>query len=123
MQCKNLTNETVTFILDQTEEMVSQKPEERPQLSNFITALLDFFEQQFKNPEDLLWMKFFDEVKYESDLLNNKAVGLYLAGNELECEKTWIRSLLSNPRNLVAQYNYSHYKRMKRAIDDVRLNK
>lgn len=30
-------------------------------------------------------MKFFDETRYESDLLNNKAVGLYLAGNELEC--------------------------------------
>lgn len=68
-------------------------------------------------------MKYFDETKYESDLLNNKAVGLYLAGNELECEKTWIKSLLANPKNLVGQYNYSHYKRMKRSIDDIRLNK
>lgn len=68
-------------------------------------------------------MRFFDEEKYESDLLNNKAVGLYLSGNEGECEKAWMKSVGSNPQNLTAQFNYSHFKRMKRIIDDKRLNK
>ena len=77
----------------------------------------------FRNAEDLLWVRFFDEEKYESDLLNNKAVGLYLSGNEQECERNWARSLTSNPFNLIAQYNYSHFKRMKRIIDDTKLNK
>jgi len=38
-------------------------------------------------------MKFFDEKKYISDLLNNKSVGLYLAGNVLECEANWKQSI------------------------------
>lgn len=50
-------------------------------LNEFITNLLTFYAKYFKNAEDLLWAKFFDEEKYESDLLNNKAVGLYLSGN------------------------------------------
>jgi len=61
------------------------KPEDRGEIESFIEELLDLYESQFRNPEDLLWIKYFDETKYESDLLNNKAVGLYLAGNELEC--------------------------------------
>ena len=56
-------------------------------------------------------------------MLNNKAVGLYLSGNEAECERFWSKSLASNPFNLTAQYNSSHFKRMKRVIDDFRLNK
>jgi len=48
---------------------------------------------------------------------------LYLSGNEAECEKAWMRSVSSNPQNLTAQFNYSHFKRMKRIIDDKRLNK
>ena len=70
-----------------------------------------------------MWVRFFDEEKYESDLLNNKAVGLYLSGNEQECERNWSRSLASNPLNLTSQFNFSHFKRMKRIIDDTRLNK
>lgn len=34
-----------------------------------------------------------------------------------------MRSVGSNPMNLPAQFNYSHFKRMKRIIDDKRLNK
>ncbi len=34
-----------------------------------------------------------------------------------------MKSLVSNQRNLTAQYNYSHFKRMKRIIDDRKLNK
>lgn len=34
-----------------------------------------------------------------------------------------MRSVNSNPLNLTAQFNYSHFKRMKRIIDDKRLNK
>lgn len=34
-----------------------------------------------------------------------------------------MRSLQSNSFNLTAQYNFSHFKRMKRIIDDVKLNK
>lgn len=34
-----------------------------------------------------------------------------------------MRSITSNPQNLMAQYNYSHFKRMKRVIDDKKLNK
>jgi hypothetical protein len=34
-----------------------------------------------------------------------------------------MRSITSNPQNLIAQYNYSHFKRMKRVIDDKKLNK
>lgn len=85
--------------------------------------MLDFYAKTFRNAEDLLWVRFFDEQRYESDLLNNKAVGLYLSGNEAECEKAWMRSVASNPQNLTAQFNYSHFKRMKRIIDDKRLNK
>lgn len=88
-----------------------------------MVSLLDFYAKYFKNAEDLLWCKFFNEEKYESDLLNNKAVGLYLSGNETDCEKAWMKSLHSNPQNLISQYNYSHFKRMKRVIDDKRLNK
>lgn len=85
--------------------------------------LLEFYARNFKNAEDLLWCRFFNEEKYESDLLNNKAVGLYLSGNETECEKAWMKALASNQQNLIAQYNYSHFRRMKRVIDDKRLNK
>ena len=34
-----------------------------------------------------------------------------------------MKSVNSNPTNLTAQFNYSHFKRMKRIIDDKRLNK
>ncbi len=34
-----------------------------------------------------------------------------------------MRSLQSNAFNLTAQYNFSHFKRMKRIIDDIKLNK
>lgn len=34
-----------------------------------------------------------------------------------------MKSLQSNPLNLTAQYNYSHFKRMKRIIDDTKLSK
>jgi hypothetical protein len=34
-----------------------------------------------------------------------------------------MRSITSNSQNLIAQYNYSHFKRMKRVIDDKKLNK
>ena len=34
-----------------------------------------------------------------------------------------MKSITSNPQNLIAQYNYSHFKRMKRVIDDKKLNK
>ena len=50
-------------------------------------------------------------------------MGLYLSGNESDCEKAWMKSITSNPHNLIAQYNYSHFKRMKRVIDDKKLNK
>ena len=105
------------------DELVRAKPEERLSLYDFVTSTLAFYSKHFKSAEDLLWVKFFDEEKYESDLLNNKAVGLYLSGNETECEKSWTRSLASNPLNLIAQYNYSHFKRMKKIIDDTKLNK
>jgi len=34
-----------------------------------------------------------------------------------------MKSVSSNQKNLIAQYNYSHFKRMKRIIDDKRLTK
>ena len=34
-----------------------------------------------------------------------------------------MKSVNSNALNLTAQFNYSHFKRMKRIIDDKRLNK
>lgn len=55
--------------------------------------------------------------------MNNKAVGLYLSGNDMDCEKAWMKSIQSNEQNLIAVYNYSHFKRMKRIIDDKKLNK
>ena len=103
--------------------MACSRAEDRKPLQDVVPAILDFYSKHFKNAEDLLWCRFFDEEKYESDLLNNKAVGLYLSGNETECEKAWMRSVYSNPMNLPAQFNYSHFKRMKRIIDDKRLNK
>ena len=34
-----------------------------------------------------------------------------------------MKSIASNPLNLTSQYNYSHFKRMKRIIDDNRLTR
>ncbi len=110
-------------MLEKAKDFLKVKPEERLLLKDFVVDLLDFYAKNFKNAEDLLWCRFFDEEKYESDLLNNKAVGLYLSGNEIDCERAWMKSLVSNPKNLTAQYNYSHFRRMKRIIDDRRLTK
>lgn len=41
-----------------------QKPDERLNLKTFIVELLDFYATNFKNAEDLLWCRFFDEEKY-----------------------------------------------------------
>ena len=57
--------------------MLSTKPEERRSLYDIIPEILDFYAKNFKNAEDLLWVRFFDQEKYESDLLNNEAVGRY----------------------------------------------
>ena len=62
-------------------QLTRSKPDERLEVHEFIASLLDYYAKYFRNPEDLLWARFFDEEKYESDLLNNKAVGLYLSGN------------------------------------------
>ena len=41
----------------------------------------------------------------------------------MDSEKAWMKSIASNPQNLIAVYNYSHFKRMKRVIDDKKLTK
>jgi hypothetical protein len=61
--------------------MLASRPEDRANFLQLIPDILDFYARSFKNAEDLLWVRFFDEERYESDLLNNKAVGLYLSGN------------------------------------------
>ena len=46
------------------DELLRSKPEERQPLYNFITTTLAFYSKNFKNADDLLWVKFFDEEKY-----------------------------------------------------------
>jgi hypothetical protein len=44
--------------------MLASKPEERRSLYDIIPEILDFYAKNFKNAEDLLWVRFFDEEKY-----------------------------------------------------------
>lgn len=58
--------ETISFLLEKAGEFLAPKVEDRLSLVEFIPELLDFYSKSFKNAEDLLWCKFFDEEKYES---------------------------------------------------------
>ena len=40
--------------------MLSAKPKERRSLYDIVPEILDFYAKNFKNAEDLLWVRFFD---------------------------------------------------------------
>jgi len=41
-------------------ELLIPKPDERKNLVDLVPEILDFYAQNFKNAEDLLWCRFFD---------------------------------------------------------------
>jgi hypothetical protein len=41
--------------------MLAYKPEDRKPFYELIPEILDFYAKNFKNAEDLLWVRFFDE--------------------------------------------------------------
>lgn len=57
----NLSKEATAFLFEKAENLLRARPEERLTLKQFIVELLDFYAVNFKNAEDLLWCRFFNE--------------------------------------------------------------
>ncbi len=60
----NVNKETAAFLIDKVEDFLKAKPDDRIKITDFVVSLLQFYAKNFKNAEDLLWCKFFNEQKY-----------------------------------------------------------